>query len=260
MIRPGYRQSGKTLIRKNNFHRNNMDIARVINYFNIDSPKYLQKRSVIEIRMVAIKEMLNGIEKAKVLDLGCGDGSLSLQFLPEVKLITLVDFSDNMLNICRNKVAGEWGDRVEFINQDINLFAPEEKYDVVLCIGVLSHVNSIYQVLNKICECTKPGGYCIIQLSDSGKLLGKLVNSYVRFKKNIMASDGYDLRSMSLTDILKITNSLGLCLKKERRYFIPPLLRRLVSGEQVKKYGLWMMNNRLLASVGPEVILMFKSD
>jgi ubiquinone/menaquinone biosynthesis C-methylase UbiE len=245
---------------KNNTHMNNMDIGQVKSYFDATSFKYLKSRSVIQIRMVAIRKMLHGINKSKILDLGCGDGSLSLQFLPEVDLITLVDFSDNMLNICRNKVPGQWKNRVEFIAKDINLFAPKQKYDVVLCMGVLSHVDSIHRVLNKIFECTKPGGYCIIQLSDSGKLLGKLLNSYVRFKKNLMASDGYDLRTMSLTDILKITNSLGLCLKQERRYFIPPLLSRLVSGEQVKKYGLWMMNNRLLASVGPEVILMFKND
>jgi hypothetical protein len=127
-------------------------------------------------------------------------------------------------------------------------------------MGVLSHVNSIYQVLKKISECTKPGGYSIIQLSDSGKILGKLLNSYLRFKENLVASFGYNLRSMSLKDILKITDSLGLSLQKERRYFIPPLLSRLVSEEQVKKYGLWMMNNRLLASVGSEAILMFKRD
>lgn len=237
-----------------------MDIAQVKRYFNVTSFKYLKNRSVIKIRMVAIREMLTGINKSTILDLGCGDGSLSLQFLPEVDLITLVDFSDNMLNICRNKVPDKWVNRVEFIVKDINSFVTKDKYDVVLCVGVLSHVESIYSVLNKIFECTKPGGYCIIQLSDSGKLLGRLLNSYVRFKNTIRASDGYDLRSMSLADILKITNSLGLCLKKERRYFIPPLLSRLVSGEQVKKYGLWMMNHRWLASVGPEVILMFKHD
>ena len=94
--------------------------------------------------MVAIREMLDGIKKSKILDLGCGDGSLSLQFLPEVDLITLVDFSDNMLNICRNKVPRRMGNRVDFIVNDINLFAPQQKYDVVLCMGVLSHVKSIY--------------------------------------------------------------------------------------------------------------------
>jgi 2-polyprenyl-3-methyl-5-hydroxy-6-metoxy-1,4-benzoquinol methylase len=245
---------------KNKSRMNNIDIAKVKAYFNVTSFKYLKSESVIQIRMAAIREMLAGVNKLKILDLGCGDGSLSLQFLPEVDLITLVDFSDNMLNICRNKVQDKWVNRVEFIVKDINSFVTQHKYDVVLCVGVLSHVESIYSVLNKIFECTKPGGYCIIQLSDSGKLLGRLLNSYVRFKNTIRASDGYDLRSMSLADILKITNSLGLCLKKERRYFIPPLLSRLVSEEQVKKYGLWMMNHRLLASVGPEVILMFKSN
>jgi 2-polyprenyl-3-methyl-5-hydroxy-6-metoxy-1,4-benzoquinol methylase len=242
-----------------NYRMNDIDIAKVKDYFNESSFKYLKSQSVIQIRMVAIREMLAGIKKSKILDLGCGDGSLSLQFLPEVDLITLVDFSNNMMNICRNKIADRWANRVECIVNDILMFLPQHKYDVVLCIGVLSHVKSIYSVLNKIFECTKSGGYCIIQLSDSGKFLGKLLNSYVRFKKNITASDGYDLRSMSVADILKITQSLGFSLKKERRYFIPPLLGRLVSEEKVKKYGLWMMNNRLLASVGPEVILMFKN-
>jgi ubiquinone/menaquinone biosynthesis C-methylase UbiE len=243
---------------KNKDRMNNIDIAKVKDYFNVTSFKYLKSESVIQIRMAAIREMLAGVKKSKILDLGCGDGSLSLQFLPDVDLITLVDFSDNMVNICRNKVPDQWVNKVKFIVKDINSFVPQHKYDVVLCVGVLSHVESIYSVLNKIYECTKPGGYCIIQLSDSGKFLGKLLNSYVRFKKSITASEGYKLRSMSLVDILNITNSFGFSLEKERRYFIPPLLSRLVSEEKVKKYGLWMMNHRLLAAVGPEVILMFK--
>lgn len=96
-------------------------------------------------------------ENKSVLELGCGT-ALNLEKIRKMDLkfkkYTGVDFSKDMLGIAKKKFAGE--PKIEFIEADITKFETDEKFDIILCTWVLSHlvapadfVNRAQKFLNK---------------------------------------------------------------------------------------------------------------
>ena len=131
-------------------------IERVKNFF--DQPFYLERsRRVIAIRSMIVQEFLGPIDHSQILDLGCGDGSLSIPLLRETNEVTMVDLSSRMLEIAASRIPAELRNRVQLINLPLQDFLPSTPYDVVLCIGVLAHVPSIEGAIEKIAQCLRPG-------------------------------------------------------------------------------------------------------
>lgn len=67
--------------------------------------RYLTKRRFdIAIRAEIVQALVDGKKVRSVLDIGCGDGSLSLPLLSSKTKITLLDFSANMPAIARANI------------------------------------------------------------------------------------------------------------------------------------------------------------
>lgn len=229
-------------------------------HFNINYSTYLERRCHIDIRAFIVKEFLSEFDRSNIIDLGCGDGSISLQFLPESKKITLVDFSKHMLEACKAKVPSAYLDRVEFIDSNIECFMPSHKYDVVLLLGVLAHANNGYPILKKVCECLKPGGVCIIQITDSAKLLSKILYAYAKLKRVICPYEfDYPLKKMSFSEVHLVAESMGLALLRNARYFIPPFIHHLLDEDIGTRCGLAILENKYMSHFGSEVVLMYRS-
>ena len=47
----------------------------------------------VRVRIETVAEFLNGATLDRILDIGCGDGSISLQLLKEENRLTLLDLS-----------------------------------------------------------------------------------------------------------------------------------------------------------------------
>lgn len=95
-----------------------------------------------------------------ILDIGCGTGTfakLLKEKFPQAK-ITCLDFSQNMINIAKDKLVGYQRD-IEFQIGDFNNLELKDEYDVVVSSFALHHIQSdkdkiklyktIYKVLNK---------------------------------------------------------------------------------------------------------------
>ena len=65
--------------------------------FFSDPDLYLTKNHRVRLRSLIVKDLAGEIEGCRILDLGCGDGSISAQFLPAKNLVTMVDLSAGML-------------------------------------------------------------------------------------------------------------------------------------------------------------------
>ena len=111
-------------------------------HFN-DVDQYLRQQFDIQLRAEIIREMVQLPKPAHILDCGCGNGSISLQFQSPHTSITLIDISENMIDKARSLVKVEHSHRVALFCTDAVDFDAAEKYDLVLGIGLLAHVDCV---------------------------------------------------------------------------------------------------------------------
>ena len=116
--------------------------------------KYLSRRDYeIRLRAETVKESARNSGDMRILDIGCGDGSISCP-LTETTRLTLLDLSSSMLTIARSKVPSDFAENVVTINQNFMTaeFQPQSM-DLILCIGVLAHVPSPEEVSPRLSLC-----------------------------------------------------------------------------------------------------------
>jgi 2-polyprenyl-3-methyl-5-hydroxy-6-metoxy-1,4-benzoquinol methylase len=177
-----------------------------------DTRSYLTRNAIIPVRARIVAQMLAGVRGSRVLDLGCGDGSISRSLIEAQNQLTLVDFSSKMLTSARGAFPA--GAPVEFIQADILEFVPTEPYDAVICVGVLAHVDSVEQAITRGSAAVRPGGLCVLQTTDNGSPPGRLLNKYYRWRRRA----GYALNSISLAELVCIADLHGLQYQEFRRY------------------------------------------
>lgn len=100
---------------------------------------------------------------AKVLELGCGTGSMwvnNLHLLTGGAQLTLTDFSAGMLDTAKKNVSAN---NVTFRQVDIqDIPYPDASFDVVIANMMLYHVPDLHKGLAEVRRVLKPGGtfYC----------------------------------------------------------------------------------------------------
>ncbi|MEO6965571.1 MAG: class I SAM-dependent methyltransferase, partial [Acidobacteriaceae bacterium] len=143
-------------------------IERVKSLFEIPE-KYLGPRQFdIQIRVETVQQFTNTQKFDRVLDIGCGNGAISLPLLPRCGRLTLVDISSRMIELARKRIPSERSNDVELINGnflDANL--EPQSFDLILCIGVLAHVDSPAAVVAKLAQLAKPGAWIVLEFTDS---------------------------------------------------------------------------------------------
>jgi 2-polyprenyl-3-methyl-5-hydroxy-6-metoxy-1,4-benzoquinol methylase len=207
-----------------------------------DQPQnYLErKRFDMRIRAETTKSFLKGASCTRIIDIGCGDGSVSLPLLSSDRQLTLLDISSTMLSRARSSVPSSLSGNVEIRQEDF-LRAPLENssYDVVVCMGVLAHVTSPSNVVQKAAALLKPGGTLILECTDSKHFVRRLMALPSRFLA-LFRPSGYKLNQLTSEEVLGMAATHGLELKAMFRYSWPPpgsqrifsqeLLYRMVRG------------------------------
>ena len=190
-----------------------------------DSDVYLRNDTVIPVRSRLVGELLGEVTDARVLDVGCGDGSVSAQFLDRPNSVTMVDFSQQMLNRARvNAKPTVVGASVEFVRADMLTFEDTGTYDIVLCIGVLAHVPEPEAAIRKVAELAASRGRCVFQFSDDDRLGNRLLYRYQALRR----AQPYPLTRTSGKLVLEAVRRAGLTPVATRRYgFVLPGVGRL---------------------------------
>ena len=97
----------------------------------------------------------------KVLDCGCGPGSMTVGFAKIVApgKVVGIDLSDKALQVAVDRARKEGVDNVEFQNANI-LALPfaDGEFDVVVSQAVLSHLKEPDAGVREMCRVAKPGG------------------------------------------------------------------------------------------------------
>ncbi len=94
----------------------------------------------------------------RVLDLGAGEGSATLPFLELGARVTAIDVSARHLELLRAKCA-RFHDRLEIRCEEIeDTLETNERYDIVLIISTLHHIENYTAALHRVVSLLAPRG------------------------------------------------------------------------------------------------------
>jgi ubiquinone/menaquinone biosynthesis C-methylase UbiE len=195
---------------------------------------YLDRRQLdIRLRRETVDRVVQGKQFTEILDIGCGDGSISMPLLNSACRLTLLDVSPGMLSIAQSRVPLEFSSQVKFVNQDF-MQVPFEKnfFDLVICVGVLAHVVSPEHLIGKIASVLKPGGTLILECTNGFHLFGR-INQLRNQLAWLFHPPKYKMNILSATAIRTTAENHGFKLTGEFRYGLPlPGTERFYSADE----------------------------
>ncbi|MDD5584080.1 MAG: class I SAM-dependent methyltransferase, partial [Candidatus Omnitrophica bacterium] len=137
-------------------------------WFNRWSNKYDQTLGSISFHRELLDLVVTNCrikDRAKVLDIGCGTGLLSLKLLQKADCsITGIDISEVMLAIFKDKIKKlGLNQRIDCRLMDIDsLNFKNNTFDAAVSSVVLHHLKDKLKALKKIYKLLKPGGVFVI--------------------------------------------------------------------------------------------------
>lgn len=102
------------------------------NYIKFSEEILSPERTKWEVQQLLL--LLNLKPGAKVLDLGCGQGRISIPLAEQGYEVTGIDISEDLLNEASRR-ARDSNQRIEFIHGDMRNLSYQEEYDAIINLG-----------------------------------------------------------------------------------------------------------------------------
>jgi ubiquinone biosynthesis O-methyltransferase len=133
----------------------------------------------------SIKAMNN--PEARILDIGCGNGNISLALGSLGYNVTGVDIDQMSIDTAsgRNKYSN-----VKFEVLDANSFVMNDAFDAVVCSEVLEHLSKPYELLESIYRILKPGGVFVATVPNGYGPREMLITRPMQWQVNIILIKG----------------------------------------------------------------------
>jgi ubiquinone/menaquinone biosynthesis C-methylase UbiE len=206
---------------------------KVKDFFNYPD-NYLSNDAVIRIRKEIISEMLIGKDFNDIIDIACANAEISKQFFNSGNHLTLVDISEQMLLRAINNIDPGLHSSLSTICGNIdNIFLDQNVYDLIICTGLLAHVEDPAITLSIIATLLKPGGTLILQNTSSSHPYSLVVNITEKFRKKFRKS-GYMLNRINDRTIRTLADELGLKLVGEYRSIVSMFVLGRIVGPELK--------------------------
>ena len=156
--------------------REYIELARLYDIFmeEVDYKNWADK-------MIALKDYSG--EKGKVLELGCGTGNLTLEFLKQGYEVVALDISQDMLTVAEDKL-GKFRSRLKLIKQDMRVMEIGKGYKSVFCgcdgFNYILDEKELLGVFKKCHDALVAGGSFIFDISSLWKIENVLGNNSFR--------------------------------------------------------------------------------
>ena len=99
------------------------------------------------------------MRRGQAIEVGCGRGSLSSYFAADGWDVTLLDYSQAVIETAKQVFATN-GHKAEFVIGDANdLPFPDQSFDVTYSIGLLEHFEDVRQPIAESLRVLRPGGW-----------------------------------------------------------------------------------------------------
>jgi SAM-dependent methyltransferase len=204
-------------------------------------------------------------QQARVLELGCGTGRVTIPVAQKCAFLHGIDLSEAMLRICREKLraAGLGEDRVVVEASDITGFELDEKFDFIIApFRVMQNLETDAQ-LSGMFQCIRrhleEDGRCILNVFHPNRSSEALRTEWVSDRENLawQVEDGeervacYDVRRRVIHDPLILYPDLvyrryvGVDLVEEvvltipMRCFYPDEFLAVIEAEGGRIRGMW---------------------
>jgi 2-polyprenyl-3-methyl-5-hydroxy-6-metoxy-1,4-benzoquinol methylase len=220
-----------------------------------DAAVYLRDNVNVRLRIDIVRAFLKDRDLRSIADIGCGDGSISLSVLPAAGRLLLVDGSAAMLDAARENVARCGAADVRLELADVEAWNTDERFDTVLCLGVLAHLRQPEPFLRKLASLVAEGGVLVLQNSVAGHPYTWIGYCY-RAATMLAGRAGYQYTAVSERLIRTTLHAHGFRLGRVFRYvntFF--LLNRLFSPE-----GGYRLRRRLFGDADRNTLRFLGND
>lgn len=119
------------------------------------------KNRTRDLDKIATQTVLAHLDFDNVLELGCGTGKNTQWLIEKTKKILSIDFSENMLNIAREKIKSQ---KVEFRKADITKqwSWAQQEFELITCNLILEHISELEPVFEKASSQLNSGGHFFV--------------------------------------------------------------------------------------------------
>ncbi len=150
--------NNELVTQRNYWNREVNDFHSIYSHQKSNFAQYLDRvfRKDMYERFVFAMENSAPIEGTNFLDVGCGSGVYSLEFVRRgAASVTGLDIAEKMLEICRQSAAREGiAERCTFIHSDLLEYNPESTFDISIGIGLFDYISDALPVLKKMRQLT----------------------------------------------------------------------------------------------------------
>jgi 2-polyprenyl-3-methyl-5-hydroxy-6-metoxy-1,4-benzoquinol methylase len=226
----------------------------VTEYFK-NTNLYIHGNPIIELRKKVVHDLIGKPEGLQILDIGCGDGSLTIDFLRNNK-ITFLDITTEMLDLVRAKISNDNLENAQMKNISILDYNSETEYDIIICIGVFAHVSDLHLLTKKLESLLKLNGISIVQFTNSQSLVS-IIN---RLKNSLLFRNPYkySLNRHNTKEIEKLISSFGFRITQRTSYWpIAPFFSYLRK-DLKERALLYFYRNKILSKFGSEKVFVLR--
>jgi len=148
-------------------------------------------------------------ELKNAMEFGCGTGLLSFELVNMFNSITLIDTSENMIKVLKEKIRNRQVKHFSPIFADVlTADLAENTFDMIYTLLTLHHILNLDDVLKKFYSLLKPNGYLCI---------ADLVKEDRSFHSNIPGFDGHN--GFDRIELENILSSIGFKVKHYKIFF-----------------------------------------
>ncbi len=154
------------------------------NYWTRSSPKN-QIELAFRMHWKLFNELMPKTSGKKVLEIGCGRGSISSYFADNDYDCTLLDISKSVIDVAKD-IFYKTGHNAKFVVGDaLNLPFENESFDVLVSIGLFEHFEDLDKLISEHNRVLKKGGivlaYVVPEIKNNVQTKFNFINSILKF-------------------------------------------------------------------------------
>ncbi len=165
------------------------------------------------------------------MEFGAGTGLLSFMLSDHLSSITLVDNSEGMVKVLREKLAQAGMSAMKIVKADLeHEDFNDERFDLIYSLMVLHHVNDVEKILGKFSSMLRPGGYLAVAdlYSEDGSFHGHGFTGHKGFDTGLLAAslEKYGFGEVNHSTVFSIEKMTDGNDKKQFGVFLMTAVRK----------------------------------